>query len=114
VHLLTTASLAWLAERLAQSSLDERRFRPNVLVGAPGARLLERDWLGRTLAVGEARLSVREPAERCVMVDFAQSDLPDDPRILRTLAQTAGAEFGVYADVVVPGRVSVGDEVIIV
>ncbi len=110
VHLLTTASLAWLGDRLPGGRLDERRFRPNVLIDAPGARLLEREWLGRTLALGDLRLAVREPAERCVMVDFPQSELPEDPRVLRTLAQAAGSEFGVYADVLVPGRVSVGDE----
>ena len=110
VHLLTTASLAWLGDRLPQTRLDERRFRPNVVIGAPGARLLEREWLGRTLALGDVRLAVREPAERCVMVDFAQAELPEDPRVLRTIAQAAGSDFGVYADVLVLGRIGVGDE----
>lgn len=110
VHLLTTASLAWLGDRLPETRLDERRFRPNVLIDAPGARLLEREWLGRTLALGDVRLAVREPAERCVMVDFAQAELPEDSRVLRMLARAAGSDFGVYADVLVPGRVSVGDE----
>ena len=38
VHLLTTASLAWLAAVLPDAALDERRFRPNLLITAPGAR----------------------------------------------------------------------------
>src|SRR5215470_6773012 len=111
VHLLTTASLAWLADRLPQTTLDERRFRPNVLIGAQGARLLELDWLGRTLAIGTVRLAVREPSERCVMVNFAQGELPHDASVLRTLAEAAGSDFGVYVDVVVPGPISVGDDV---
>jgi len=111
VHLLTTASLAWLADRLPQTTLDERRFRPNVLIGAQGARLLELDWLGRTLAIGTVRLAVREPSERCVMVNFAQDELPHDASVLRTLAEAAGSDFGVYVDVVVPGPISVGDDV---
>ena len=45
------------------------------------------------------------------MVSLAQSELPDDPTILRTITQAADLEFGVYADVVTPGRISVGDEV---
>jgi uncharacterized protein YcbX len=110
VHLLTTASLAWLGDRLPETRLDERRFRPNVLIDAPDARLLEREWIGRTLALGAVRLAVREPAERCVMVDVAQSELPEDSRVLRMLAQAAGSDFGVYADVLVPGRIGVGDE----
>lgn len=111
VHLLTTASLAWLGDRLPGAQIDERRFRPNVLVGVPGARLLEREWLGRTLVLGGARLAVREPAERCVMVNFAQSELPEDTTVLTAIAQAADADFGVYADVVAPGAISVGDEV---
>jgi len=111
VHLLTTASLAWLADRLPEARLDERRFRPNVVIGTPGARLVEREWLGRTLAVGDVRLTVREPTERCVMVDLAQSELPDEPAVLRTIAQAAGSDFGVYADVRTPGRIGVGDAV---
>ena len=111
VHLLTTASLAWLGDRLLGATLDERRFRPNILIGASGAQPVERAWLGRTLAIGGARLAVREPTERCVMVDLAQSELPDDPGVLRMLATAADAEFGVYADVVVPGPIGAGDEV---
>jgi len=112
VHLLTTASLAWLRGRLPAARLDERRFRPNVLVDVPGASSIEREWLGRTVAVGaEVRLAVRDMTERCAMVSLAQSELPGDPAILRTLAQDAGLDFGVYADVVAPGRISVGDRV---
>jgi len=112
VHLLTTASLAWLRGLLPAARLDERRFRPNVLVDVPGASSIEREWLGRTVAVGaEVRLAVRDMTERCAMVSLAQSELPGDPAILRTLAQDAGLDFGVYADVVAPGRISVGDRV---
>ena len=115
VHLLTTASLAWLRGLLPAAGLDERRFRPNVLIDVPGASPIEREWLGRTVAVGdEVRLAVRDMTERCVMVSLAQSELPDDPAILRTLAQDAGLDFGVYADVVAPGRISVGDRVSVV
>ena len=114
VHLLTTASLAWLGERLPEARIDERRFRPNVLVGVPGASLAELEWVGRTVAIGgRVRLAVREPAERCAMVSFAQSDLPDDPAVLRAITQAAGLDFGVYADVAVPGRIAAGDEVIV-
>ena len=93
VHIVTTASLARLGA-------DERRFRPNIVLEAEG----EQDWLGRTLSVGEAKLQVTHPTERCVMTTLAQADLPADPRVLR-----AAPCFGVYARVVQPGRVSVGD-----
>jgi uncharacterized protein len=49
--------------------------------------------------------------ERCVMVGFAQPGVAADPRVLRELAARADACFGVYADVVTPGTVSLGDAV---
>jgi hypothetical protein len=41
----------------------------------------------------------------------AQADLPRDPSVLRTIVQVAGQELGIYASVVQPGRLAVGDEV---
>jgi len=114
VHVLTTASLAWLRERLPSTSIDERRFRPNVLVDVPGAAQAERLWVGRTLAIGGVRLKVHEFTERCVMVGMAQSDLADDPRVLRSIADESGLDFGVYAEVVVPGLIARHDRVTLV
>lgn len=95
VHIVTTASLARLR-------VDERRFRPNIVLEAKG----EDGWLGRTLGVGEVKLLVTHPTGRCVMTTLAQADLPADPKVLRALDQGV---FGVYARVVRPGRVAVGD-----
>ena len=114
VHVLTTASLAWLRERLPSASIDERRFRPNVLVDVPGAAQAERLWVGRTLAIGGVRLKVHEFTERCVMVGMAQNDLADDPRVLRSIADESGLDFGVYAEVVVPGLIARHDRVTLV
>lgn len=115
VHLLTTAALAWLRMRLPRSVVDERRFRPNLLVDVPSATPIEHHWCGRTLAVGDTvRLRINIPTERCVMVAFAQPDLPKDPQMLRFLAQETALQFGVYADVVVPGAAMIGDRVRIV
>jgi hypothetical protein len=99
VHLLTTASLDWVGE-------DVRRFRPNILLEADER---EEAWVGRTLRIGECELRVTDLVERCAMVDFAQSELPFDASVLRFLAQHNDAMLGVYADVVTPGVVRVGD-----
>jgi hypothetical protein len=40
----------------------------------------------------------------------AQTGLPKDPRILRTIVKV-GQNFGLYANVESAGRVAVGDEV---
>ncbi|MGQ0652350.1 MAG: MOSC domain-containing protein [Betaproteobacteria bacterium] len=109
VHVLTTASLAWLRRRLPGAAIDERRFRPNIVLEAQGEALLEQAWLGRTISIGEVRLRVTHPTERCVMTTLVQADLPADPRVLRTLGDEAGSCFGVYAEVVQPGKASIGD-----
>ncbi|HEY1013931.1 MAG TPA: MOSC domain-containing protein [Herpetosiphonaceae bacterium] len=116
VHLLTTAALAWLADRLPGSAIDERRFRPNLVIEAAGAAPIEHGWVGCVLAVGAARLQVTGLAERCLMVDLPQGALPRDGGILRELAGAAlpgepPAPFGVYARVLAPGPVLAGDAV---
>jgi uncharacterized protein len=112
VHLLTTAALAWLEARLGGAPIDPRRFRPNVLVRTPGDSQIEQGWLGRTLSVGpEVELRVTALTERCVMVGLPQTALPDDPRILRSIAHGADACFGVYAEVLRPGTIHRDDSV---
>ena len=115
VHLLTTAALTWLRAAVPAVAADERRFRPNLLIDVPGDTQIERCWLGKMLSVGEeVRLRVSGATERCGMVALAQADLPDDVRILKCMAQEAALHFGVYAEVLVPGRITRGDSVTVV
>jgi uncharacterized protein YcbX len=112
VHLLSTASLHWLAARLGDASApDIRRFRPNILLDVPAAGERPEDgWRGRTLLVGDTvQIDIVERAERCVMTTMSQQALDEDARVLRTLGQLNDACFGVYASVRSPGRVRVGD-----
>jgi len=110
IHLVSSASLEWLRSRLPGSRIDERRFRPNLLITSEES---EQAWIGRLLQIGDVRLRVTDPTERCGMTTFAQSDLPFDAKILRSIAQEADQRFGVYAEVVQPGRISRGDAVTI-
>jgi uncharacterized protein YcbX len=110
LHVLTTASLAWLRTLLPDARVDDRRFRPNILLALPGAAQVERLWCGKMLSIGkDVTLRVLDLTERCVMVNLAQAELPDDPRILRS----AGPHFGVYAEVIVPGTITSGDRVLL-
>lgn len=112
IHLVSTASLEWLRSRLPGSRVDERRFRPNITVTTDRSEL---SWVGRTLHIGNTvKLRVTSPTGRCGMTTFAQTDLPFDPKILRCIAQEAGEDFGVYAEVLQPGRIARGDEVTVV
>jgi uncharacterized protein YcbX len=121
VHLLSTSTLAHLAELEADADFDPRRYRPNVLVGTGDPGFVEDDWVGRTVALGDdLRLDVSMLTMRCVMTTLAQRDLPRDASTLRTLARQHRREIpglgtwacaGVYADVGRAGKVRVGDRV---
>jgi uncharacterized protein YcbX len=114
VHVLTTATLDRLRELYPEGRFEVRRFRPNVVVEtADGAKdFVENDWIGRTLAIGDAvRLKITDPCPRCVMTTLPQGDLPKDPGILRTAAQHNQVHVGVYASVLRGGRVQRGDAV---
>lgn len=111
VHLVTTASLRWLAEQLPDARIAVPRFRPNIVVDLPGAEPAETAWIGRRLRIGGAELSVVEPTERCVMTTAAQGDLPHDARVLKTLAARTEMMFGIYLDVLTPGTIALGDPV---
>ena len=122
LHLLSTASLAALAELAPASTVDVRRFRPNLLVDTGDARgFVDTDWVGHELAVGdEVVVRVTDNATRCVMTTLAQGELGRDRGVLQALAAHNPQEFaglgrsaclGVYAEVVAPGRIRTGDAV---
>lgn len=112
IHLLTTATLARLAELYPRGRFDVRRFRPNLLLdlGPEATGFVEASWPGSTLRIGdEVRLAVTRPCSRCVMTTLAQADLPEDAGILRTLAKHTRVQIGVYAAVERGGTIRRGD-----
>jgi hypothetical protein len=64
---------------------DEGRVddaRMNLIVEADADGFVENDWIGHTLAVGDAvHLPVTVADARCVMISLPQGDLPKDPGI---------------------------------
>ena len=57
------------------------------------------------------RLRVLEPIPRCRMVGVAQVDLPARPGMLKTVSEQHDLCAGVYAEVLRPGTIAVGDAV---
>jgi uncharacterized protein YcbX len=104
LSLLTTGSVEAL-----RAGLDHRRFRPNILVEGAG----EDEWVGRTLQIGGMRMRVDQHDERCVVVNVDPETTERDPSILRKIAQERDSRFGVYGSVVAPGRIAVGDPVVV-
>ena len=96
-------------ERVARRPVDPRRFRGNLLIdGAePWA---ENQWIGRTLAIGEARLNVVEPIGRCAATTVNPDTAETDLNIPALLSDGYGhTDCGVFASVTIAGRISVGD-----
>lgn len=110
VHLVTTASVAAVEDRLGHH-VPPRRFRANLVVDTPDVSgFVEDAWVGHRLRVGDVELEVVDRMPRCVMVDAAQVGLGPD-RVLAALTELNDAHLGVVARVVTPGRVRVGASV---
>jgi uncharacterized protein len=125
LHLITTATLDRIAALSPRGLADPERYRPNIVIRTAAPGFAENDWLDRYLAVGEdliIRVIARTP--RCAVPTLAHGPLPRDTDALRVLARhnrlapvpDADPEpcAGVYAEVLNPGRISLGDSVYLV
>jgi uncharacterized protein YcbX len=109
VTLMSEASLRALAVP------DARRFRMTITIDGVTA-WEEHGWGGRELAAGDAVLRVTEPVSRCVVTTRDPETGRRDEPTLKRLAELRGRDdvtFGVWCEVVAPGRVRVGDQLVI-
>jgi uncharacterized protein YcbX len=107
------ASLAALAPELGGDVPDARRFRMTMTL-AGCAAWDEHGWAGAALTVGEVRLRVLAPVPRCVVTTRDPDSGAGDARVLHALARLRGQQdvtFGVWCEVLRPGRVHLGDPV---
>jgi uncharacterized protein YcbX len=109
VSLIGTASLEWCRQHLAVDT-DRRRLRPNVVVETLEP-FIEETWIGQLVQVGEVQLRVVSRIERCRTVDLAQDGVAERTPLLKALGRSRDVCLGVYADVVGPGSLRIGDEV---
>ena len=113
LSLIATPSLAAIGE-LAGRELPVQRFRPNLLVEPAGGAPFEEDgWVGRVLRIGGMRMRVDERDPRCVVVNVDPLTAERDPAVLRAIAKARDSCLGVYGSTVEPGRVAVGDPVVL-
>ena len=120
LHLLTTSTLDRIAALSPRGTVELERYRPNIVIrtGTPG--FAENDWAGRDLRIGPdlvIRVIARTP--RCAIPTLEHGELPRDSDALRVPAAhnriSAMAGFGpqpcagVYAQVLRPGRIRIGD-----
>jgi len=112
LHIITSASMAWLQAKLPDSVIDPRRFRANMVISCEGDEPVEQSWIGRTLNLGTCQVEIVSPCERCLMTTLAQENLPLDSKILTTIGRSSDLSFGVYAKVIKPGVLKSGDSVV--
>jgi uncharacterized protein len=113
LHLLTTASLKTLAGHHPEGRFAAARFRPNIVIDTDGLEgFVEQGWIERRFRIGESvEIAVTDHCKRCVMTTLPQGDLPMDPVILHTTSLYNATRAGVYAAVIRPGTVRIGDPV---
>ena len=120
LHLLTTSTLDRIAELSPRGQVELVRYRPNLVIQTTAPGFTENDWPGRDLRIGgdlAVRVMARSP--RCAIPTLEHGDLPRDTDALRVPAAhnrvSALGDYapqpcaGVYAQVLHPGRVEVGD-----
>ena len=100
-------------ETLVGQPVHPLRFRANLyLRGWPAWH--EFDLLGRTLAIGDARLTVVKRITRCAAINVDPDTAARDLAIPQALQRRFGhGDCGVYAEVIAGGNVAEGDKVMI-
>ena len=109
--LMSTSALRSMAAALPDSTIDVRRFRPNLVLDT-GDELghPEFGWIGQRWRLGSAEVDIVERCPRCVMVTQpVAGDLPSDRAVLRHIVRDLDQNVGVYARVATPGVVHRGD-----
>lgn len=121
VSMQSTASLAAIGrESGAEGVVDGRRFRMTFTIGRADEHA-EDAWIGRRVRVGTAVIVPEGHTGRCAVTTQHPDTGVPDLDVLKAIAAyrsdivTTGERlpFGVHARVVVPGRVSVGDAVVL-
>jgi uncharacterized protein YcbX len=107
------SSLAALAEAVGVESLDERRFRSNVVVDGIGP-FEELSFVGRRVRIGEAEFIGEAPVVRCLATHANPASGVRDADVMGTLVREFGHEnptFGVILRPVGQSTVKLGADV---
>ena len=121
LHLVFTPSMAVVqAHWPGAAAVDERRFRPNIVLALPahGNEFVEESlealaW--QRAGAGETRLDVTAPCIRCVVPNVDPASARVDETLLDTLAglslkrRPGGTVFGIYARGAEGTRLRVGE-----
>ena len=102
--------------RLAERTLDIRRFRPNVVVHLTRPVPFQEDeWLGGELSFGEGKdapaIDVTMRDLRCSMVNIDPDSAALAPEVMKAIVRATQNHAGVYGTVTRIGRLEVGQSI---
>lgn len=110
ISIINLASVAAI-ESAVGAPVDPLRFRGNIYV-ADWPAWREFDLVGRTIALGPARLRILKRIVRCAATNVEPGTGIRDMEIPATLMQAFGhMDCGVYGEVVTGGAIATGDRV---
>ncbi len=108
VSLINLASVRELEARLG-TPVHPLRFRGNVYLDG-GAAWEEFAWVGRQVNAGGVTFRVGSRIPRCAATGVNPETAERDLNVVKGLQKTYGHhDMGVYAEVIVPGTLAVGD-----
>lgn len=93
--------------------LETERWRGNIWLNGLDA-WAEHDWLGRNIRIGDATLRVRERIKRCTVTNTNPQTGVRDTATLDALNGTFGhQDFGVYAEVIDGGEITLDSQAVL-
>lgn len=123
IHIVTTASLNRVATQSLAGVAEPVRFRANIVIkNEDSPPFVENDWVGGVISIGpDVRLRVILPTPRCAIPTLPHGAMPADPRLTLEIGKLNKvpildmgrlACLGTYAEVLSPGHVAIGDDVL--
>lgn len=116
LHLLTTNTLDYLRQKGGVDAAIQR-FRPNLLIETSQClpELTENGWIDCHAQLGEVTLHIHSLTVRCSMPAREQAwcGVAEEPRMGRVMRDLCDRYVGVNVMVTRGGRVSVGDELVL-
>lgn len=116
------ASLVALGDEADGTPMDRRRFRMQITLSDVVVAFAEDDWAGQSATLGTCGVRLGGPVPRCVGVEHNPTDLSRTTKVLQTINRVRGVGhgefgkglmFGVYASVIEPGEIAVGDHLVL-
>lgn len=89
---------------------DERRLRPNLVIGGVEG-LAERGWPGGFLRIGEVLIGIQDLRGRCIMTSFDPDTQVQDKTITQGIYARFGGTLALNCYVIQGGELTVGDAV---